>query len=227
LRVEKRLAARRLETRQAARQRSKLARNIFKNYNLLINMLKLISDRVKIVCRSIVTITLIFTCYLVLTQPALAGIEDDKYDGNIFVLYAGNGSLVPAKTSLAEALKLKKPALIVFYVDDSSDCKKYSSTISQIQAPYGKAASIIPVTVDSLDLDRKYTDTEPGYYYKGTVPQTVIIDKEGKVRLNEVGQLSYEKIDDKFREVFDLLPRTESVELKRRSFNEFNSERAK
>jgi hypothetical protein len=190
-------------------------------------MLKLISDRLKQAWRSLITIALIFTCYVFLTQSALAGIEDDKYDGNVFVLYAGNGSLVPPKISLADSLKSKKPALIVFYVDDSSDCKKYSSTISQIQAPYGKAASIIPVTVDSLDLDRKYANTEPGYYYQGTVPQTVIVDKDGKVRLNEIGLISFEKIDDTFREVFDLLPRTESVELKRRSFNEFNSERSK
>ena len=34
------------------------------------------------------------------------------------------------------------------------------------------------------------------------------------------------KIDDEFRKVFDLLPRTESIELKRRSFNEFSSELA-
>ncbi len=190
-------------------------------------MFNIIADRLKFAWRSIITITLIFACSLLLTAPALAGIEDDKYDGNVFVLYAGNGSLVPARTSLADSLKLKKPALIVFYVDDSSDCKKYSTTISQMQAPYGKAASIIPVTVDSLDLDRKYASTEPGYYYQGVVPQTVIVDKDGKVRLNETGQIAYEKLDDTFREVFNLLPRTESVELKRRSFNEFNSELSK
>jgi thiol-disulfide isomerase/thioredoxin len=190
-------------------------------------MFQLISDRLKFTWRSLTTAILIFFCSLLLSHPALAGIEDDKYDGNVFVLYAGNGSLVPAKTSLADSLKAKKPALVVFYIDDSSDCKKYSSTISQLQAPYGKAASIIPVTVDSLDLNREYTNTEPGYYYQGVVPQTVVIDKDGKVRLNETGQLSFEKIDDTFREVFNLLPRTESVELKQRSFNEFNSERSK
>ncbi len=190
-------------------------------------MFQIISDRLKFAWRSLTTAVLVFACLLLLSHPALAGIEDDKYDGNVFVLYAGNGSLVPAKTSLADSLKAKKPALIVFYVDDSSDCKKYSSTVSQLQAPYGKAASIIPVTVDSLDLNRQYSSNEPGYYYKGVVPQTVVVDKEGKVRLNEAGQLSFEKIDDTFREVFDLLPRTESVELKQRSFNEFNSERSK
>jgi hypothetical protein len=168
---------------------------------------------------------LVFTCLL--ANPVLAGIEDDKYDGNVFVLYAGNGSLVPAKTSLADSLKANKPALIVFYIDDSTDCKKYSTTISQLQGYYGKAASFIPVTVDSLALDKKYPQTEAGYYYGGMVPQTVVVDKEGKVRLNEVGVISFEKVDDAMRDVFDLLPRKDSIELKRRSFNEFNSELSK
>jgi Thioredoxin-like domain len=168
---------------------------------------------------------LVFTCLL--SNPAWAGIEDDKYDGNVFVLYAGNGSLVPAKTSLADSLKANKPALIVFYIDDSTDCKKYSTTISQLQGYYGKAASFIPVTVDSLALDKKYPQTEAGYYYGGTVPQTVVVDKNGKVQLNEVGVIPFEKVDDAMRNVFDLLPRKDSIELKRRSFNEFNSELAK
>ena len=69
-----------------------------------------------------------------------------------------------------------------------------------------------------------YKPTEPGYYYKGTIPQVVVFDKAGKVVLNETGQVPYERVDDSLREVFDLLPRTESPELKRRSFNEFSSE---
>jgi hypothetical protein len=177
----------------------------------------------KLVCS--VALMLVFSYLLI--SPAFAGIDDDKYDGNVFVLYAGNGSLVPAKISLADSLKVNKPALIVYYVDDSSDCKKYSTIISQLQGYYGKAASFIPVTVDSLALDQKYSDTEAGYYYGGTVPQTVLIDKKGQVRLNQAGQISFEKVDDVMREVFDLLPRTDSIELKRRNFNEFNSELAK
>jgi hypothetical protein len=174
---------------------------------------------------AIVATIFVFTC--ILSNPALAGIEDDKYDGNVFVLYAGNGSLVPAKIPLADSLKANKPALIVFYIDDSTDCKKYSTTISQLQGYYGKAASFIPVTVDSLALDKKYPQTEAGYYYGGTVPQTVVVDKNGKVQLNQVGVISFEKVDDAMRNVFDLLPRKDSIELKRRSFNEFNSELAK
>jgi hypothetical protein len=190
-------------------------------------MSKIQSHYFKAIWRSLLTTILIFTCVWTFAAPASAGIEDDKYDGNVFVLYAGNGSLVPARISLADSLKANKPALLVYYVDDSTDCKKYSTVISQLQAYYGKAASFIPVTVDSLALDRQYSNTEEGYYYKGTVPQTVVIDKKGKVRLDRAGQISFEKMDDTLREVFDLLPRQESVELKRRSFNEFNSELAK
>ncbi len=193
------------------------------NFSILPRLLKLAIGWIK--SFAIITSILVFTCLL--SAPALAGIEDDKYDGNVFVLYAGNGSLVPAKISLADSLKAQKPALIVFYVDDSTDCKKYSTTISQLQGYYGKAASFIPVTVDSLALDKKYPETEAGYYYGGTVPQTVIVDKNGKVQLNEAGVISFEKVDDAMRNVFDLLPRKDSVELKRRSFNEFNSELSK
>jgi hypothetical protein len=190
-------------------------------------MSKILANYFKSWYRSLVTTVLIIACSLLLTQPALAGIDDDRYDGNVFVLYAGNGSLVPARIPLADSLKANKPALLVFYVDDSSDCKKYSGVVSQLQSLYGKTVNFIPVSVDSLSLDTKYPNTEPGYYYTGTVPQTVVIDQQGKVRLNEAGQIPLEQVDDAFRAVFDLLPRTESVALKRRSFNEYNSELAK
>lgn len=190
-------------------------------------MFKSLFNRIRSGWRSLAMAVLICLFTWVMAYPALAGIEDDKYDGNVFVLYAGNGSLVPPKVSLAESLKLNKPALLVFYVDDSTDCKKYASTVSQLQQYYGKAASFIPVTADSLAIDGKYSTTEPGYYYQGAVPQTVVIDKQGKVRLNETGDIAFEKVDDVMREVFDLLPRKDSVELKRRSFNEFNSELTK
>lgn len=161
----------------------------------------------------------LFWCW----QPAVAGINDDRYEGNIFILFAGNGSLVPPRISLAESLKRKMPAIIVFYVDDSSDCKQFSGVVSRMQEFYGRAASIIPISVDSL-TQSKYTPTEPGYYYEGAVPQTIILDRQGKVVYNGKGQVPYEEVDDVLREVFDLLPRSESVTLKRRSFNEFNSE---
>jgi thiol-disulfide isomerase/thioredoxin len=161
------------------------------------------------------------------TPSALASLEDDRYDGNVFVLYAGNGSLVPPPVTLAQALKEKKPTLLVFYVDDSSDCKKHALTVSQLQAFYGRAARFLPIDIDVIPVKSSYEPTEPGYYYKGLVPQTVLIDQEGEVVFDRQGLVAFERVDDVFREVFNLLPRSESPDLKRYPINEFNSELSK
>ncbi|AOY78656.1 thylakoid membrane photosystem I accumulation factor [Moorena producens JHB] len=162
--------------------------------------------------------------YLLGTPSALASFDDDSFDGNIFALYAGNGSIVPPRITLEDSLRRKKPALLVFYVDDSKDCKLYSVTISKLQEPYGRAASFIPVNIDTLLPDATYKPTEVGYYYQDLIPQTVLIDQKAEVVLNEIGQVAYEQIDDVFREVFNLLPRSESVELKLRTVNDINAQ---
>lgn len=167
------------------------------------------------------------TClFLVAAPPAFAGINDDNFDGNIFVLYAGNGSLVPPKVTLAQSLQADKPTLLVFYVDDSSDCKQYATVVSRLQAVYGRAVDFIPVSVDSIPPKSSYEPTEPGYYYQGFVPQVVVLDQSGKEVLNEKGQVPFEKVDDVFRQVFNLEARSSSVELQTRSVNEFNTELA-
>ncbi len=167
----------------------------------------------------------LFTSLLLFgNQPALAKIDEDRYDGNIFILYASNGSIVPPRRSLADSLNKGMPALLFLYLDDSKDCKQLALVISNLQAYYGRAASFIPVSVDAIPVKSSYSPQEPGYYYEGLVPQTIIIDGDGKVVFKAKGKVKFEDIDDAFRKVFDLLPRSESVELKRRSFNEFNAE---
>jgi hypothetical protein len=159
-----------------------------------------------------------------LTPPALAGMNDDRLDGNIFVVYAGNGSLVPPRLSLPESLQRQIPAILVYYLDDSSDCKRFTAVISRFQEFYGRAASIIPVSVDGIPDKTSYRPDELGYYYRGGVPQTVVLNREGKVVYDGLGSVKYEEVDDVLRQVFELLPREESPLLKRRSFNEFNTE---
>ena len=173
------------------------------------------------------------TCLLVSSgmwvnaAPAIAGLTDDRYDGDIFALYAGNGSLVPPRFTLKQAFDRQRPVLLVLYADDSSDCKQYSTIVSQLQSFYGRASDILAFRVDSLPVKTTHTETEPGYYYHGVVPQTVLFDATGKVVLNEAGSPTFEHVDDVFRQVFDLLPRTESAQLKRRPVNEINTELVK
>jgi hypothetical protein len=73
----------------------------------------------------------------------------------------------------------------------------------------------------------RYDPTEPGYYYKGKVPQTLVFDISGKQVLDVVGKGAFEPFDDVLRNVFDLLPRSESPDLKRRSINEVNADLVK
>ncbi|MDA0673309.1 MAG: thylakoid membrane photosystem I accumulation factor [Cyanobacteria bacterium] len=174
--------------------------------------------------RLAIAIAMVVMGWLSLSGTAWAGLDDDHFDGNIFALYAGNGSLVPPRVTLSQSLQQDRPALLVFYVDDSADCKRFASVISQLQAPYGRVATFIPVMADAIPVRDSYEPTEPGYYFKGVVPQTVVVDGAGTVRLDEAGLVSYEAIDDVMRELFDLLPRSESVELRRRPINEVNGE---
>ena len=174
-----------------------------------------------VVVVAIATLLLSSLCF---PGNAWASLNDDKYDGNIFALYAGNGAIVPPRVNLAQSLKQEKPTLLFFYVDDSRDCKEYSFVISQLQAPYGRVANFVPVMADAIPLQESFTPSEPGYYFKGSVPQTLVLDATGQVRFDQTGAVSYEAVDDVFRDVFDLLPREESETLRRRPVNELNVE---
>lgn len=156
--------------------------------------------------------------------PASAGINDDRFDGNIYVVYAGNGSLVPSHVSLNEALKRPTPIILVYYLDDSRDCKQFAIVVSRMQEFYGRATNIIPVNVDTIPVQDSYTPNETGYYYQNVVPQTVILDQQGKQIYNGKGIIPFEEVDDVLRKTFDLIPRDKSTKLERRSFNEFNTE---
>ncbi|MBD2411912.1 hypothetical protein FACHB389_34920 [Nostoc calcicola FACHB-389] len=171
-------------------------------------------------------VLLVVCLFIISMQPAYAGLDDDRYDGNMFVVYAGNGSLVPSRQTLAQSLAEHKPVFLAFYLDDSSDSKRYAISISRVQEFYGKVAEIIPISVDSIPFKETYDPTEPGYYYSGSVPQVLVFNQSGEVVLNKKGQVPFEEIDDEFRKIFNLLPRTETAKLQRRAFNEFSSELA-
>jgi hypothetical protein len=176
-------------------------------------------------------VVVVFLAWLALStafpSPALASLQDDRFDGNIFALYAGNGSLVPPRVTLAQSLIGERPTLLTFYIEDSKDCKQFSNIISELQAYYGRVIDFIPVNVDSIPTQASYTPQEPGFYYKSKVPQTLLFDAAGHKVLEVVGKGTFNQFDDSLREVFNLLPRTESVTLKRRSLNEVNAELVK
>ncbi|MCM1982936.1 thylakoid membrane photosystem I accumulation factor [Lyngbya confervoides] len=171
----------------------------------------------------ILTFCLIVTLTISPLSPAWAGLQDDHFDGNIFALYAGNGALIPPKTTLAQSLQSNKPTLLTFFVDDSRDCKQFASVVSRLQGYYGKVSDIIPISSDTLLAEQRYRPDEPGYYFQNVLPQTILFNAQGNIVANWSGVVPFETIDDRYRELFDLLPRSQSVELKRRPLNEINA----
>lgn len=76
---------------------------------------------------------------MLLAMPAMAIRETDSYDGNIFALYAGNGSLVPPAVSLADSRLAGRTSVIVYYLDDSRTSKAFSPAVSELQRLWGTA----------------------------------------------------------------------------------------
>jgi hypothetical protein len=129
------------------------------------------------------------------TSAAHAALENDRYDGNIFALYAGNGSLVPPRSSLTQAMAAQRTAVLVFYLDDSSVSKRFAPVVSELQRQWGNRIDLIPLVTDPLQGRADLGPSDPAHYWKGEIPQVVVLDGEGRIRLDASGSVALEAID--------------------------------
>ena len=129
----------------------------------------------------------IFSILLVLlilsVKPVYSARDTNSYDGNIFPIYAGNGSLVPPPSTLSESLKNERTSVLVFYLDDSSTSKEFAPVVSGIKLLWSSSIDLIPLSIDELDNNDKKTIKDPGFYWHGKVPQVVILDGKANVLL--------------------------------------------
>ena len=152
-------------------------------------------------------------------SPAQASINNDRYDGNIFALYGSNGGMIPPRVTLSESIAKRVPALLLFFVEDSSDCKRYSGAVANLQVRYGLGVNFIPINIDSLNQN----DPEgPGQFFTGRVPQTLLFNPDGKVVYESVGDRPITEVENEIRALFALDP-VEPGELKRQPFNELQT----
>ena len=159
---------------------------------------------------------------VLIALPAQAIRETDSYDGNIFALYAGNGSLVPPAVTLADSQQAGRTSVIVYYLDDSRTSKAFSPAVSELQRLWGNSVDLLPLTTDALQGRATNHRTDPAHYWHGIVPQVVVIDGNGQLLLDEDGQVPLEKINAAISEATGLpAPQGESMSL---SFNELNTE---
>ena len=163
--------------------------------------------------------------FLIFVNPAYSARDTDSYDGNIYPIYAGNGSLVPPQSTLSESLKNERTSVLVFYLDDSTTSKQFAPVVSGIKLLWSSSIDLIPLSIDELDNDEEKTIKDPGYYWHGKIPQTVILDGKGNVLLDEEGQVSFDQLNDAITKGTGLKKPDFDLEVK--SFNEYNSEPSK
>ena len=163
--------------------------------------------------------------FIISVNPVYSARDTDSYDGNIYPIYAGNGSLVPPPSTLSESLKNERTSVLVFYLDDSSTSKQFAPVVSGIKLLWSSSIDLIPLSIDELDNDEKKTFEDPGFYWHGKIPQTVIIDGKGNVLLDKEGQVSFDDINNAITIATGLTK--PDFDLTVKSFNEYNSEPSK
>ena len=157
-------------------------------------------------------------------RPVQAALNTNSYDGNIYALYAGNGSLVPPRSTLEEAMAAGRPVVIVYYLDDASASKRYAPVVSELQRLWGNAVELMPLATDPLQNRADDGPTDPAHYWSGLVPQVVVLDGTGTVRLNADGPVELNRINAAISASTGLpLPQGDGQETTV-SFNELNSE---
>ena len=143
---------------------------------------------------------------LMLVSPAQAVLNDDNYDGNIYALYAGNGSLVPPANTLEETLAEQRTAVIVYYLDDSAVSKRFAPVVSELQRLWGRGIDLLPT------------------YWRGQIPQVVVIEPQGEVVFDQDGQVSLVAINEAISRATGLpAPDLPTIDQEG-SFNEVNIE---
>ena len=161
---------------------------------------------------------------LLLVSPAQAVLNDDNYDGNIYALYAGNGSLVPPANTLEDTLADQRTAVIVYYLDDSAVSKRFAPVVSELQRLWGRGIDLLPLTIDPLQGRQPTGAADPASYWRGQIPQVVVIDPNGEVVFDKEGQVSLGSINDAISRATGL-PAPELPAINQEgSFNEVNIE---
>jgi len=163
-------------------------------------------------------ILIIFSPY-----PVNAARDNNSFDGNIFPIYAGNGSIVPPKTTLKESLKNKRTSVLFFYLDDSSDSKAMAPVISGLDLLWRENIDIIALTTDELQNEESLKEPDqPHFYWNGLIPQTIILDGNGEVKFDKNGIADFGDLDKIIGECTGIKVNTTS-KFTVEAFNEYNS----
>lgn len=158
------------------------------------------------------------------SSAAQAALTTNSYDGNIYALYAGNGSLVPPRSSLGRALADHRPTVVVYYLDDDAASKQFSPVVSELQRLWGNQIELIPLTTDLLQNRPELGSGDPAHYWRGELPQVVVFTQAGQVLFDQSGQVPLLALNQAISEATGIELPAGLAGGDLRSFNELNAE---
>jgi hypothetical protein len=130
---------------------------------------------------------------LLWVAPVGAVLNTDSYDGNIYALYAGNGSLVPPANNLGDAMDAGRTSVVIYYLDDSAVSKRFAPVVSELQRLWGQSIDLIPLTTDGLQGRPATGPKDPATYWNGSIPQVVVIGPDSRVVFDRDGQVPWQR----------------------------------
>ena len=145
----------------------------------------------------------------------------DSYDGNIFPIYAGNGSIVPPQTTLKDSISNKRVSILFFYLDDNANSKALAPAISGLDLIWRNSIDIIALTTDELQNKNSEDRFVESFYWNGLIPQTVVLDGDGNVKYDKNGMIDIDKINRIISDIKGL--EYDESQFSIESFNEYNS----
>ena len=154
-------------------------------------------------------------------NPAYASRTSDSYDGNIFPIYAGNGSIVPPQTTLRDSIRNNRISILFFYLDDNSNSKLLAPAISGLELIWRNSIDIIALTTDEIQTKEIDDPKEANFYWNGLIPQTVVLDGEGNIKYDKNGAINIDQINKIISEIKGIDYNENSFSIE--SFNEYNS----
>jgi len=157
-------------------------------------------------------------------SAAQAALTNNTYDGNIYALYAGNGSLVPPRSSLEQALAEHRPAVVIYYLDDDASSKQFAPVVSELQRLWGNSIELIPLVTDPLQNRPDQGLSDPAHYWHGRIPQLVVFGADGQVLLDQEGQVPLDAINDAVSQATGITVPAEFRRSTTVSINELNAE---
>ena len=166
-----------------------------------------------------------FLIALILLSPYKANAYRDtnSYDGNIFPIYAGNGAIVPPKTTLKDSLNNKRVSILFLYLDDSSDSKAMAPVISGLDLIWRENIDIIALTTDELQNEEALKEpNQPNFYWNGLIPQTIILDGNGEIKFYQNGMVDFGELNNILSESTGIKVNSNS-KFTVEAFNEYNS----